>query len=159
VLRPKADGSHALLLDYSGNLLDHGLPDRRVAWSLKGRERAPAGEGTEKLCPNCEAIVAAGVSECPECGHVFVQRGQEIMGLSPGDMTEIDFEQIARLRDLPYRQVLESARSFDDLKLIAAARRYADGWVYHAAKARGIAIPSRERSMLTPVAGGWEERL
>ena len=52
---------------------------------------------------------------------------------------------------MPYAQVLASARTFDDLKRIAAARGYADGWVYRAAKELGIAIPCRERGALRPL--------
>lgn len=37
VLRSKSDGGAALLLDYGGNLIEHGLPDTPVAWSLAGR--------------------------------------------------------------------------------------------------------------------------
>jgi len=154
VLRPKADGSQALLLDYSGNLLEHGLPDMAVRWSLQGRETTPATKQTAKLCPDCEALVAVGVPVCPECGHVFPRPAKPIVGLAPGAVIELDFEQILRLRDMPYWQVLASARTFDDLKMIALARRYADGWVYHQARERGIAIPRREREGLLPVGDG-----
>jgi hypothetical protein len=49
---------------------------------------------------------------------------------------------------MPYREILTTARTFDDLKRIAAARRYADGWVYRTAKELGIAIPRREQGAL-----------
>jgi DNA repair protein RadD len=152
VLRPKADGSSALLLDYSGNLLEHGLPDMAVRWSLEGRDATTAAKTTAKLCPACEALVPVGVSPCPECGHVFFRPTKPIVGLAPGAVIELDFEQILRLRDLPYWQVVASARTFDDLKMIALARRYAPGWVYIQARERRIAIPRREREVLLPVA-------
>jgi DNA repair protein RadD len=154
VLRSKANGSAALLLDYSGNLLEHGLPDMRVAWSLEGRDATTAAKTTAKLCPACEAIVPIGVSPCPECGHVFFRPTKPIVGIEPGAVVELDFEQILRLRDMPYRQVLAAARTFDDLKMIALARRYAPGWVYIQARERGIAIPRREREALLPVGEG-----
>jgi superfamily II DNA or RNA helicase len=152
VLRPKADGQAALLLDYSGNLLVHGLPDMAVRWSLEGREEMPR-EPRElvKLCPGCEAVVPMAASACPECGHAFADAPpREIEGMAPGAITAIDHEAILRLREMPYAQVLASARTFDDLKRIAAVRGYADGWVYRAAKELGIAIPQRERGALRP---------
>jgi superfamily II DNA or RNA helicase len=152
VLRPKADGQAALLLDYSGNLLAHGLPDMAVRWSLEGREEMPR-EPRElvKLCPGCEAVVPMAASACPECGHAFADaQPREIEGMAPGAITAIDHEAILRLREMPYAQVLASARTFDDLKRIAAVRGYADGWVYRAAKELGIAIPQRERGALRP---------
>jgi superfamily II DNA or RNA helicase len=152
VLRPKADGSQALLLDYSGNLFKHGLPDMAVRWSLAGREKTP-GEPQEqsKLCPGCEALLPLGVSACPECGHEFFQPGKEIDGIEPGALAAIDHEAILRLREVPYAQVLARARTFSDLKIIAAARHYADGWVYRAAREVGIAIPQQERRVLLPL--------
>jgi DNA repair protein RadD len=154
VLRPKADGRPALLLDYSGNLLAHGLPDMAVTWSLAGRDavpREPREEELVRLCPGCEAIVPLGVSACPECGHAFVEAPpREIAGMAPGAITVIDHEAVLRLKAMPYAQVLASARTFDDLKRIAAVRGYADGWVYRAAKELGIAIPQRERGALRP---------
>jgi hypothetical protein len=147
-----ADGGKALLLDYSGNLLAHGLPDMGVRWSLEGRETTP-GETklTAKLCPGCEAIVAVGEAVCPECGHAFPRAlPREIEGMAAGAITVIDHEQIARLKAMPYREILSTARTFDDLKRIAAVRCYADGWVYRAARERGIGIPRRERGALLP---------
>jgi hypothetical protein len=75
---------------------------------------------------------------------------REIEGMAPGAITEIDHEAILRLREMPYAQVLANARTFDDLKRIAAVRAYADGWVYRAAKELDIPIPRRERGALLP---------
>jgi superfamily II DNA or RNA helicase len=155
VLRPKADGRPALLLDYSGNLLAHGLPDMAVRWSLEGRDAAPREPQEEelvRLCPGCAAIVPLGVSACPACGHGFAEAPlREIDGIEPGTLAEIDHERILRLKAMPYAQVLASARTFEDLKRIAAARQYADGWVYRTARELGIAIPRRERGALRPL--------
>ena len=128
-----------------------------VRWSLEGRAAAPREPQEElvRLCPGCETIVPLGVSTCPECGHAFTEAPpREIDGIEPGAITAIDHEAILRLREMPYAQVLASARTFDDLKMIALARRYADGWVYHQARERGIAIPRREREGLLPVGDG-----
>jgi hypothetical protein len=145
------DGRPALLLDYSGNPLAHGLPDMAVRWSLEGRDAAPREPQEElvRLCPGCEAVLALGVDACPECGHVLAEAPlREIEGMAPGAITAIDHEPILRLKQMPYAQVLASARTFEDLKRIAAARGYADGWVYRTARELGIAIPRRERGAL-----------
>ena len=100
-------------------------------------------------------------SACPEGGHVFFDPPREIAGMAPGAITAIDHETVLRLKQMPYAQVLASARTFDDLKLIAAARGYVDGWVYRAAKELGIAIPYRERGALLrpiPARGGHAGR-
>jgi hypothetical protein len=138
----------ALLLDYSANLLAHGLPDMAVRWSLDGRDAAPREpRKLIKLCPGCEAIVPLGVNECPECGHAFAEAPpREIDGLSPGAITATDHETVLRLKAIPGERA-----DVRDRKRIAAARAYADGWVYRAATKLGIAIPRRERGALRPL--------
>jgi superfamily II DNA or RNA helicase len=154
VLRPKTDGGKALLLDYSGNLLKHGLPDMAVRWSLEGRDRAGRDDDEPgdlvRLCPGCEALVPARANPCPECGHEVERVGREIEGIEPGEVCEIDHETVLRLKAMSYAEVLASVRTFDDLKRIAAARGYVPGWIYHAARELGIAIPRRERGALLP---------
>lgn len=61
----KAD---CLVLDFGGNVLRHGPVDQiRVA--------APEGKGTgiapAKECPQCQLLIAAGYTQCPECGFAF----------------------------------------------------------------------------------------
>jgi len=60
----KAD---CLVLDYAGNALRHG-PIDAVTVKEKGD-----GEGVPpaKECPECHAIIAAGLRYCPYCGHEF----------------------------------------------------------------------------------------
>jgi hypothetical protein len=142
VLRPKADGGEALLLDYGGNLLAHGLPDMPVAWSLAGRGRAKdEGEARCRSCPECAAVLALATRFCIECGHEFWRPpSAEIAGIDPGELVEIDEREIARLRGLPYAKAVAMADSFEDLKLIGLARGYKAGWAYKVAPELGIAI-------------------
>ncbi|MBO9717477.1 MAG: DEAD/DEAH box helicase family protein [Pseudoxanthomonas sp.] len=60
-----------LVLDYAGNVLEHGPVDAiRVRRERPGK--AAAVETTRaKECPQCTALLALGVRECPECGHTF----------------------------------------------------------------------------------------
>lgn len=62
-----------LLLDYAGVVAEHGpidqvyIPEPRK----KGDTDAPPGAAPAKECPECRLIVAAGVRECPGCGHEY----------------------------------------------------------------------------------------
>lgn len=76
----KADGkTNCLVLDYAGNIRRHGPVDAikvRGSGGAKGsRPEDPAkvdvNEVKAKQCPMCDAIVAIGVRECDDCGHVF----------------------------------------------------------------------------------------
>jgi len=56
-----------LLLDYGENVLRHGPIDSITIDSIDNGEGAPV----QKTCPQCKAIILAGLRECPECGHLF----------------------------------------------------------------------------------------
>ena len=61
-------GKHdCLVLDFGGNVLRHGPVDAlHFQDKRQGHGPAPAKE-----CANCGAVVAAGYSCCPVCGHPF----------------------------------------------------------------------------------------
>jgi len=60
-----------LVLDFGGNALRHGPVDAiRVPDPTSGGN----GEAPAKECPECQAIVAAGYANCPECGFKFPDR-------------------------------------------------------------------------------------
>lgn len=67
IMRTYPNKQNALLLDFGGNVERHGpIDDVAVKAPGKGDGEAPA-----KTCPECLMIVAAGVRNCPECGHEF----------------------------------------------------------------------------------------
>jgi DNA repair protein RadD len=68
VMRPKADGSKALILDHSSNVLRHGLPDAELCYDLtttKPKEVVAALH----TCKSCFCIYEGGPT-CPECAMV-----------------------------------------------------------------------------------------
>lgn len=67
--RPHANKTNCVVLDFAGNVLQHGPVDtlsERITTREKGDGLAPA-----KSCPDCQALVATAVAICPECGHAF----------------------------------------------------------------------------------------
>jgi len=66
----KADGKdNCLLLDFGGNVERHGFIDAvRVKDKTQGKGD---GEAPAKECPECQAMVYAGLRVCPGCGHEF----------------------------------------------------------------------------------------
>ena len=67
VLRPKADGGRAVVLDYGGNVFRHGLPTMEPRWSLDGKDKT-IGEPPVKSCAACGAAMAQSERVCPACG-------------------------------------------------------------------------------------------
>lgn len=57
-----------LVLDYAGNILEHGPID---CIQVRGPKKKGSGDAPAKACPECKEVVAAGFRECPECGFVF----------------------------------------------------------------------------------------
>ena len=72
-------GQRPIVLDHAGNCWRHSLPFIDREWSLDAPPKAD-GDAPLKSCSECEAVIAAGHKECPECGHAFprVETPQEI---------------------------------------------------------------------------------
>jgi DNA repair protein RadD len=63
-LRPKPDGSAAVIVDHVGNVFRHGLPDAPHEWSLNSKKRTQvdrqqATAGCRK-CKGCDAVFQTG---------------------------------------------------------------------------------------------------
>ena len=63
-----APGKHdCLILDYGDNVIRHGPVDL-----VEGKEPSKRkGEAPAKECPECQTLIAASYSVCPDCGHEF----------------------------------------------------------------------------------------
>jgi len=65
-----------LVLDFAGNVARHGPVDK--VNPKKPRKSTGEGVAPTKTCPNCQSIVFAGTSECPDCGYVWPQKPPDI---------------------------------------------------------------------------------
>lgn len=66
VLRPKPNGEKAIIFDFAGNILKHGLPDDHVAWDIYGNYKSEPSDLV--VCDECFCIYDAFCESCPECG-------------------------------------------------------------------------------------------
>ncbi len=86
---------NCLVLDFGGNILRHGPVD-----ALEIRDRSSGnGEAPAKECPQCQAVIHAAYSLCPECGYEFPppkreQHDQEAStaGILSSEVTETEYE-------------------------------------------------------------------
>lgn len=138
-LRPKPDGSKAIILDHAGNVLRHGLPCSDREWSLTSRKRKKRkGEAPAKQCEDCGAVVAAGCRECPECGFRFSGSDDGEIAHRDGELVEIkrDWRGVARTRPSIDSAVSE-ATTWEQMKDLRKALGFKRGWEVHAARAAG----------------------
>lgn len=124
-LRPAPGKAKALILDHAGNTYRHGPADAARAWSLEGRPKG-SGEAPVCRCEECGALNPIAALRCSECGAMLRDPAPRIEVRS-STLVEID-----RLRTMSYGQALRWAgESEDRLRLIAQARGYRPGWVWH----------------------------
>ena len=56
-LRPKRDGSAAIIIDHVGNVFRHGLPDAPHEWSLDSKKRTQAERQQAAVgCRRCQSL-------------------------------------------------------------------------------------------------------
>lgn len=100
VLRPKANGEKALILDHAGNWTRHGLPDDERQWSLQGKAGRAASGGEADIqvrqCDQCFAVHRPA-PQCPECGYVYPEKPREVEHVE-GELEEVDKEALRRER-------------------------------------------------------------
>jgi superfamily II DNA or RNA helicase len=148
VMRPKADGSKALILDHSSNVLRHGLPDAERCYDLtttKPKEVVAALH----ICKSCFCIYEGGPT-CPECAMVqpTVSRSGPEVSLAH---VEVPLAQVRRSRDALVVQLAGEAR----------ARGRAPGWVVRELKSRmpGASFPAGWwRANVAGQKGSWSWR-
>jgi len=107
-LRPKADGSKAIILDHAANCLRHGLPDDYREWTLAGIDKKSRKAAEEEVkiktrqCPKCYAIHRP-MPICPECGHAYEINSREIEHVE-GELAEIDLDAMRRMQRMQQGQ-------------------------------------------------------
>jgi DNA repair protein RadD len=136
-LRPAPDKTRAIILDHSGNVFKHGLPDLAHAWSLDGRPKQ-RGKDLVRRCPECGALISIAVRTCPECG-ADLRRPKIVPVAAPDPLIELD-PATAHERWLVTGSFQSVTRWAGDdvtrLHAVARARGYKAGWVYMRLKAQ-----------------------
>lgn len=92
----------AIIIDHVGNVMRHGLPDRRREWILDRREKRSKGRDPDvlptKTCQECLAVYEAIYVACPYCHHVNEPAGRSRPEQVDGDLLELDPDTLAAMR-------------------------------------------------------------
>jgi DNA repair protein RadD len=146
-MRPAPGKVNTVLLDHSGAVYRHGLPEDQVHWSLSPDHKAaaPAHQARKRHdrkglldCPACHTIsIRLGGEPCPNCGWEPQRRGEYVAHVE-GELGPV---QGGRASVSAYDPD-ERQRWHGMLAFIARERAYARGWVSHKYKEKFGAWPA-----------------
>jgi DNA repair protein RadD len=131
VLRPAPGKSNAIVLDHSGAVFRHGLPEDHVVWTLdpdhyavSPDHTARSGKFSSRLieCTQCTAL-RIGSQPCMHCGFM-PQRPAEYVPISDG---ELGLVKNGRSQASPFDEY-ERDRWLGMLTTIGRERGYKAGW-------------------------------
>jgi superfamily II DNA or RNA helicase len=145
-LRPAEGKVDCIILDHSGAVFEHGLPEDRVEWPLAPDRKATSpthaarGNGRNKAklvtCAQCSAIRLPG-EPCSNCGYM-PKPPARIVPVREG---ELGLVTNGRARAAPNNP--ETRRRWHAMfKHIAAERGYKPGWVAHKYREKFGAFPN-----------------
>jgi DNA repair protein RadD len=132
-LRPADGKSDVVVLDHSGAVFRHGLPEDYVAWTLSPDLKATAPEHQKRQgsyesklieCSQCSALRLGG-QPCPHCGFLprrpaeFVANAAGELGLVTAGKARAHYDEFAK------------AEWHAMLTGVAVERGYKPGWVAH----------------------------
>lgn len=65
------DKADCLVLDYAGNVLEHGPVDAIRVKPARPGKAAEVATAKAKECPQCSALLPIGLRQCPDCSYQF----------------------------------------------------------------------------------------
>jgi DNA repair protein RadD len=131
VLRPADGKPDAIVLDHSGAVFRHGLPEDHVEWTLDPDQRATAPEHQKRQsaresklieCPQCSTLRVGG-KPCPHCGFL-PQRPAQYVAHVEGELVEYRTKP-------PIYEIPDRRRWHAMLRAAAIERGKNPGWAFY----------------------------
>jgi DNA repair protein RadD len=137
-MRPAPGKDMAYVLDHAGNTLKHGLPTADRQWSLHGKQQVQDAEVSKLMrCKACGAVNLRTAEFCESCGAELHERRPDLVEIPGGRLTKaLDLDNIMpstmQICSWSYREAIRWARNDRKrLELVAEAKGYKPGWVWH----------------------------
>jgi DNA repair protein RadD len=124
---------NCLVLDFGGNIERHGPVD-----DIRPRKKAEAsGEVTQKMCPECRAVVSPAVRTCPGCNYIWPVEAREPShnGTADGDpLSKGATDEVKAVTSVEYRVHTKQGASDDSPKTLRVTYKcgladYVSEWV------------------------------
>jgi DNA repair protein RadD len=154
-LRPAPGKSDVVILDHSGAVFRHGLPEDRVEWTLDPDRRAVAPAHTKRQsshesklieCSQCSTLRVGGLP-CPNCGFL-PKRPAEFVVPADGELGLV----IGGKAQAPVYDENTRVEFFQQLRAVQQMRRYKHGWAAHKFKDKFGHFPPWAYNDLPPLA-------
>jgi DNA repair protein RadD len=130
-LRPHEGKANAIILDHSGAVYRHGLPEDKVEWTLSPDDQAASPDHQKRQassemklteCSQCGALRKGGLP-CPACGFL-PKRPAEYVCFSDEDLVEVGSTNHRPSRD-------EQRRFYAELKGLAQEKNRKAGYAFY----------------------------
>jgi superfamily II DNA or RNA helicase len=138
VLRPADGKADAIVLDHSGAVFKHGLPEDKIEWTLdvdqraKNPTQAKRKKGEEpklRKCPSCQVVLLQ--PPCSNCGWQPKPRSRRV-DFAVGELGLV----VGGKAKAPQYSPEERRQWHGMLFVIAQERNYQKGWIAHKFKER-----------------------
>src|SRR6516164_340864 len=143
VLRPADGKADAIVLDHSGAVFRHGLPEDHVDWTLDTDRRA-----TTPTHEKGKAGQAPALRECPSCKAIMIRPPWYYCGWEPKPRArDVEFEDgqlglvVGGKSRTEHLAQHEQLRFYRELRGFAHERGMKDGWAFHKCKEKGFTPP------------------
>ena len=114
VLRPYSGKADAIILDHSGNIERHGLPEDIAIGTLDTGTKTWGTNAHQtplpKPCPKCAFMKPPSTHKCPSCG--FAPERQSTVQHSDGELIALTFDALAKSNRRLYQEFLGAALHF-----------------------------------------------
>jgi DNA repair protein RadD len=160
--RPANGKTDCVILDHSGAVFRHGLPEDHVTWTLDPDSRAVAPAHQARLdrkehrlieCTQCSTLRLGG-QPCPSCGFL-PRRPAQYLPHREGDLGLVVNGKVKSDPMTTAQQI----QLYRELRGYAALRGYKDGWAFRQCLHKGFKPPWawRDYSPLepTPAVASW----
>jgi DNA repair protein RadD len=151
-LRPAPGKTDLVILDHSGAVYRHGLPEDHVVWTLDVDRRAEnpaqakrkAGEAPKlRECPQCHVLITK--LPCGSCGWMPAPRAGRDRDFRDGELGLV----IGGKAQAP---IYDRAEFFQQLRAVQQMRGYKKGWAAHKFKDKFGTFPPWSYNDLPPIA-------